>query len=290
MSEQTSYKLRVGVVRGGPGSQYEESLASGKHVLDALRGRDTYTLQDIFIDRNGVWHVGGLARQPERIFPHIDIAINAVHEPFAQAVFESHRIPFTGSGSVGASLGANPTLAKKILRRHGVLVPEHVVVRKGEHTPNSTRSFTEKYPHLRFVRGVGSFVDHEDLYNIAENHFASGDHEHLIVEEEIRGRPVVCAVIEGSTPGELYALKPIGEMYTSEIEPVQQAAVAAHKALGLRHYSVPHLIVNRFGPHITSVSVTPPLRADAPFAQSLAGAGLSLADFLDHIIGLSLRK
>ncbi len=45
-------RITVGVLRGGPSSEYEVSLSSGAAVLSEL-DRSLYEPRDIFISRNG---------------------------------------------------------------------------------------------------------------------------------------------------------------------------------------------------------------------------------------------
>ena len=51
--------IRVGVLRGGTSKEYEQSLKAGAYVLKRLP-KDAYEPLDIYIDREGVWHLGGL--------------------------------------------------------------------------------------------------------------------------------------------------------------------------------------------------------------------------------------
>src|SRR3990167_7655122 len=85
MSGQTqSKKLRVGVLRGGPSGEYEISLKTGKNIISVLHERPNYEVQDIFIDRNGIWHTGGVSRSAGRILQHVDVIVNALHGSYGE--------------------------------------------------------------------------------------------------------------------------------------------------------------------------------------------------------------
>ena len=77
-----SSSLRIGVLRGGPSSEYDVSLKSGHEVLKHLS--QTHKPLDIFISRNGTWHVQGIERSPERILKHVDVIFNALHGKFGE--------------------------------------------------------------------------------------------------------------------------------------------------------------------------------------------------------------
>ena len=71
-------KIVVGVLRGGPSSEYDVSLTTGGSVLQHLP--EKYIGHDIFISQDGVWHSYGLARPPEKILRKVDVVFNALHK------------------------------------------------------------------------------------------------------------------------------------------------------------------------------------------------------------------
>lgn len=58
-------KLRVGVLRGGPSSEYEVSLKTGSTILKALA--EKYQPHDIFVTKDGIWHLDGVEKTPEKL-------------------------------------------------------------------------------------------------------------------------------------------------------------------------------------------------------------------------------
>lgn len=342
MTELKSKKLKVGVLRGGPSGEYEVSLKTGKNILDALKSSDKYQVEDIFIDRSGVWHIGGLPRTIDRVLPHVDVVVNALHGTYGedgqvQKILESHKVPFTGSGSLGSAIGMNKPQAKKFFRKHGLLTPEHITVEKHSFTPSLLRKIASKYPHLRLVKpassgsslGVSVANSEAELGHAINNAFAHSDS--VLIEEFIKGREATCGVVEGTKNGEVYALHPVeirdlsrermegtssdekgkknsiwsyeskysddlhelicpGNFSKEESELIQQASVAAHKALGLSHYSRSDFILNRMGVYILETNTLPGLTSTSLFPRSLAVAGVSLSEFLDHIISLARNR
>ena len=71
-------RIRVGVLRGGPSSEYEVSLGTGAAVLQHLP-EEKYLPIDVFISRDGTWHVRGMPRDHQSIFSSIDVFFNAIH-------------------------------------------------------------------------------------------------------------------------------------------------------------------------------------------------------------------
>jgi len=330
IENQKSRKLRVGVLRGGPSDEYDVSLRTGQNVIDSLRGRPNYEIQDLLIDRGGVWYIDGLARPFERIFPHVDVIVNALHGKYGedgrvQQILEAHGVPFTGSKSLGSALGMNKHLAKKFFRSHGLLTPEHVLISKYEYTPQSLQKILFSYPHLRLVKpaasgsSFGICVPKSDAeFDEAIRH-AFDFSDQVMVEEFIKGKEATCGVAEGSGRN-AHALHPVeirdlaprdvkdiwsyeskydnnlhelvcpGDFTPEQTEIIRQSAVFAHNALGLRHYSRSDFIVNRTGVYILETNTLPGLTNESLFPRSLSVAGITLGDFLDHIITLAIQR
>ena len=122
--------LRIGVLRGGPSSEYDVSLKTGSAVMNAIKQHheDKYQARDIFIDRSGIAHIDGQAIDLEELATKVDVVFNALHGAYGedgkvQHFLEIHGIPFTGSGSLGSAVGMNKILAKNVFKDHGIKSP-----------------------------------------------------------------------------------------------------------------------------------------------------------------------
>jgi D-alanine-D-alanine ligase len=127
--------IKVGVIRGGISGEYEVSLASGAQVLSHLRSdimKDKYSAIDIFIDRNGIWHINGIPTTMDKIIHRVDVIINALHGDYGedgkvQQLLEQWGIPYTGSGPFASALGYNKLLTKQEFTKLGINTPEHIL-------------------------------------------------------------------------------------------------------------------------------------------------------------------
>lgn len=225
-SPQKSRKLKVGVMRGGPSGEYDVSLKTGANILNALR--DRHEVRDIFIDKSGKWHIDGLERAPERIFPHIDVVFNALHGEYGedgrvQQLLDAHGVPYTGSKALPSAIGMNKVLAKKFFKEQGLRTPRHVLVRGGDldgdsETDSGARKISEimrEIPGTVIVKPVssGSSLGVTLARNADELRAAISEalkySPAALVEEYVAGREATCGVVESSTAGEVYALHPI---------------------------------------------------------------------------------
>ena len=127
-------KKKVGVLRGGPSSEYDVSLKTGKSVMDNLMMQaglaDRYEVLDIFIDKEGTWHYLGAPIKPEKVFKKVDVIFNALHGAYGedgtvQKLLDYFNIPYTGSTALASAVGMNKVLSKKIYKNNNLKTPLH---------------------------------------------------------------------------------------------------------------------------------------------------------------------
>ena len=320
-------KLRVGVLRGGPSSEYEVSLKTGAQVLAALAER--YHPFDIFIDRAGAWHMNGVAKEPHLILRYIDVIVNALHGEFGedgtvQHLLETHRIPFCGSRQFGSMLAQNKGLAKNVLAKQGIQTPYFRVIRK-EETPDIVSLAAQLYrsfPQPSIIKpvakgsslGVSLARAPEEIAYALELAFQGSDA--VMVEERIDGSEAVCAVIEGFRGEREYALLPVqvvlpegspffdyhakygkesrhicpGNFAGKVKKELQTLASKIHRILELRHYSSCDFIVHpKRGIYFLEADSLPVLWPDSPFQVALQSVGSTMPQFLEHIILLAIE-
>jgi len=321
-------RINVGVLRGGPSSEYDVSLKTGGSILRHLP--EQCVSHDILIDKEGRWHIRGMERPAEKILKGIDVAINAMHGEYGedgqvQRILDSFYVPYTGSGALASAIGMNKALSKGFFKKQGIKTPLHLVVRADENHPATVSHIHRNFPQPSVVKpssagssvGVSIVKDRDSLERALYKAMAYGDGKTALVEEFIKGREATCGVVEGLRDRELYALFPVeilkppeneffdydakysgksqeicpGNFSRTEKEEMQKMAMAAHRALGLRHYSRSDFIVtaNR-GIYLLEVNTLPGLTPESLFPKSLAAVGVSFPDFLEHLITLALKR
>ncbi len=277
-------KIRVGILRGGPSSEYEVSLNTGATVLRSIP-MDKYHPHDIFIDRNGIWHIHGIPVEPHHALHKVDVIFNALHGEYGedgkvQQILELHQIPFTGSSSVASALGMNKAMSKDIFSNHGIKTPYYQIFEKPDDSEvdidGTAQIIFRTFPMPAVIKplsagssvGVTIAQTFPALVQGLELAFSVGNA--VLVEEFIPGVEATCAVIEGYRDTDLYALPPIeirphkgqaffdysakyhgksdeivpGNFSYKEKEMIEHMAREAHKALGLEHYSRSDFIVH----------------------------------------------
>jgi len=132
--------IKVGVIRGGISSEYEVSLKTGSNVLSHLRSdklNKTYNAIDIFIDKEGTWHIKGRPVSILDVYNSVDVVFNALHGDFGedgkvQQMLDQWKIPYTGSDAFASALGYNKVLAKEQFISLGIKTPSYISIEKYE--------------------------------------------------------------------------------------------------------------------------------------------------------------
>ncbi len=224
--------IRVGVIRGGPSSEYDVSLNTGGNVLSHLRGdklNQTYKPIDILIDKQGVWHMHGKPTTLEHISNNVDVIFNALHGDFGedgkvQQMLNQWKILYTGSGAFASALGYNKILAKEQFKVLGIKTPHYLLYKTEEdnieqsvegRAKNQARHVWSKMAPPWVVKPVssGSSVGVKVCKTFSELESAlyegiSND-SNLFIEEMIEGKEATVPVIEGFRNQKMYVLPPI---------------------------------------------------------------------------------
>lgn len=320
----------MGVLRGGPSSEYEVSLKSGANILSALN-QEKYEPVDIFIDRSGQWHLHGAPVLPERALRGIDVAFNIVHGEYGedgtlQRILEAFNVPYTGPDARVASLAFNKHRTKEAAAGFGVKVAHGVLVDSAKITDvhKTALNIFRAMPHPMLVKPVigGSSVgmtkvEHFEALPFAlERAFAVSPQ--ALVEEFIAGREATVGVIEDFRNEKAYALMPIeivpppgspffdydakyggqtiervpGNFSADEKRALTDAARAVHEGLGIGHYSRSDFIVSKRGVYFLEVNSAPAIGMthESLFPKALNAVGASVPHFLDHVITLARKS
>jgi D-alanine-D-alanine ligase len=313
----------VGVLRGGPSSEYDLSLKTGTAILNALPESD-YDTRDIFIDKEGYWHSRGLRVEPVRALSQVDVVLNGLHggpgeDGRVQRILDQAGIVYVGSGAQASALTLNKAQAGIVLKNAGIQMPRAVSF-SGTSEMNTVEMSRFVFSHFgppyilkpahegasHGIRIAASIVDLPQA--IAE---LLTDFGTALVEEFVIGNEATVAVIEGFRGEELYVLPPARVEYPartpylhfdhhrsgeiqyftpSDFNHAEKAALmhmarAAHRALGLSHFSRSDFIVTKRGPYLLEVNSLPGLYEGAAMPKMLESVGSSVGGFLEHVMG-----
>jgi D-alanine-D-alanine ligase len=159
----------------------------------------------------------------------IDVIFPVLHGPFGedgtiQGLAKLANLPCVGAGILGSSMGMDKDVMKRLLRDAGIPIARFVTLTRKTRDKYSYKSLSGEFGPVLFVKpanlgsSVGiSKVRNEKEYLEAVERALNYDLK-VVVEEEIRGREIECAILGNeepvaSVPGEII---PHADFYSYE--------------------------------------------------------------------------
>ena len=323
-------KLNVGILRGGPSPEYETSIKSGGAALLAI-DREKYRPIDLLVGRDGIIHADGAPISPKSLRSIVDVVLNTLHggageDGTVQKILDDLKIPHTGSGSEKI---LNKYLAKEELKNLGARTPFGVTFSVDKDS-DDFEEFVAAKAKESFNRISPPWIIKPTLGGSSQDTFIARDfselllaikevlrgHDHVLVEEYVRGRELTMGLIENFRGQENYFLLPAevhpnGEAgraknqypildsitrrngdykiihprdLEEERELMQNFMVQAKNKLGLKHYFTADFIVTPFGVYLLEIDALPAIGEHAILPKKLEAVGSNLTEFLDHIL------
>lgn len=269
---------RVGVLMGGPSSEREISLKSGKAVFEALK-QSGLEVVAIDIKSDSAKKNINLLRKEK-----INCAFVALHGRFGedgsmQRILESLKIPYTGSGVKASKLAMDKIASRRRFAASGLKVPKYKVVDSSQQRVNNELRLPLVVKPASCGSSIGlSIINKEEELDKALS-LAFSFADKVIIEEYIKGREMTVGILDecalpiieiipkrmffdyqakyqvGLTTYVLPAK--IGKNVAREIK---KAALSAHKLLGCFGCSRVDMILNEDNaPVILEVNTIPGL-------------------------------
>ena len=297
---------KIAVLMGGPGSEREVSLASGRAVLEALL---ELGLDAVHVD---------VTSQQVQLPAGTDLAFNVIHGTFGedgglQEILEKLGVPYTGAGVRSSRLAFDKNLAKAAFVAAGVPTPraEILDVSNGLVLPSFSPPFVVKPP--RQGSSVGVHIVHHAADAEAAIADASKYGSEILVEEFIAGKELTVGILNDQAlpvvhiapPGGVYDMASKypwlsgakGSEYfcPADLDPattaaVQAAALAAHRSLGVEIYSrVDVLLDSRNRPFVLEANTIPGMTGTSLLPKAAAAIGISFPELCRTIAEQSLQ-
>lgn len=321
-------RKKIAVLRGGPSSEYEVSLKSGKSVLRELE--NDFDLLDIVVDKSGDWYASGFKKDPQSLIRGIDCVFNAMHGEYGedgkvQQLLQNLQVPFTGSRSLAAALSMNKVRTKEVYQDLGLKTPIYKVLDRPDTEEGiefQASLVFQTFPMPLVIKpidkgsslGVSVARDFKSLVNTMKSLYTTADK--ILIEEYIAGKEATLGVIEKLRGNDIYPLLPIeirtptqksffdydakysgiseeicpGNFSKRESLEMQEMAKLVHKNLGLSHYSRTDFIIHpRRGIYLLETNSLPGLTDESLLPKSLGPLGISYRDFLIHVVDLAMN-
>lgn len=298
--------ITIAVLMGGPGSEREVSLASGKAVLKAL--------QSLGLNATGV----DVTDTNPQLPADTGLAFNVIHGTFGedgdlQALLEERGIPYTGAGVASSRTAFDKNLAKQVFLDAGVPTPraEIIDLTDGIQLPSFKAPFVVKPP--RQGSSVGVHIVHDQATARAAMEDAATYGNDVLVEEFIDGMELTVAIVDGEAMPVVHIIPPEGVYDMSSKYPwlsggqgsqyvcpadldeattrvVQEAALAAHRALAIEVYSRVDVLLSAAGhPFVLEANTIPGMTETSLLPKAAAAAGTPFPELCRKIAEISLQ-
>lgn len=298
---------KVGILAGGPSSEREISLRSGRAVFNVLKNAGCDVM---LID---------LKEKAEDVINYldIDIAFIALHGGFGEDGTVQHflgrlNIPYTGSDPAGSKAALDKLETKKIFKHENIPTPDYIALTKNIKPQDLPEDFI--FPVVVKPAKEGSSIglsivrEAKDFENALSVGFRYD--KILIIEKYIYGRELTVGILDGDSlpvveiiPKENvydYSAKYIdadtqyivpAHITVDEKNTAQELSLKAHNALGCKDFSRVDLRMSPDGKmYVLEVNTIPGLTERSLLPKAAQAAGISFEQLCLKFLDMALRK
>jgi D-alanine-D-alanine ligase len=300
------FPKKIAVLMGGPGSERDVSLATGRGVAKALRSLGAEVIEVDVRD------------EKFQLPADVDLAFIAIHGTFGedgqiQKILEDRSIAYTGDNVEGSETAFDKIRSKEKFREHNVTTPEWEVI-QSDKRPTIPLPIVIKAPRQGSTVGV-VIVKRETELDSAMTEAAKYDRE-LLIEKFVPGRELTIGIL-GDQALPILEIIPKGGFYdftnkypflnpqagggaehicpakidNQKTREIQELALKAHRSLGLKVYSRVDILLPENGePTVLEANTIPGMTEASLLPEAAAAAGTNYVDLCRRIIELSRAR
>lgn len=306
MKKKGPIPQKIAVLMGGPGSEREVSLATGRGVSKALRSLGAEVVEVDVRDENF------------ELSQDVDLAFLTIHGTFGedgqlQQILEDRGVAYTGDGIEESRIAFDKILSKERFRENNVTTPYWQVVKSGQR-PTIPLPIVVKPPRQGSTVGVVIVKNARELDSaVAEAAKYDGE---LLIEKFVPGRELTVGIL-GDQALPILEIIPKGGFYdftnkypflnpqagggaehvcpakiaNDKTKEIQVLALKAYRALGLQVYSRVDVILSENNePFVLEINTIPGMTEASLLPEAAAAAGISYVDLCTRIIELSRAR
>jgi D-alanine-D-alanine ligase len=302
---------KIALVCGGPGSEREVSLATARGVAEALRGLGAEVEVVDVKDDHFMIPAG------------VTIVFNCIHGTYGedgklQRELQRRKLPYTGAGVASSELAFDKLASKKAFVNASVPTAKYQVLA----LPAKAEEVMLPIPVCVKPPREGSSVGVHLVREAGKLQAALDDCQkydsHVLIEELIDGKELTVGVL-GDQVLPVVHIQPRSDFYSmankypwmnpgeqtpgtgsdyfcpaelpaAVTQAVQDAALAAHRAVGAEVYSrVDVLLDQQNRPYVLEVNTIPGMTSTSLLPKAAAAAGIEYPQLCAKIIQLSLE-
>lgn len=333
--------IRLGIIYGGISTEHDVSIMSAKSIIENL-DKNKYEIHELYINEYGKWFEIKDEEKQEIYnliwtLKELDVVFPVLHgiggeDGTIQGMLEILKVPYIGCGVLASAIGMDKIYTKIIFGKAEIPQTKYIGIYKKEDEYYIQKENMEeekleiekitsilKFPMFVKPSNSGSSVgvkkakDVKELKLAIEN--ASQYDKKIIIEEEINGKEVECAILEdenkiiASTVGEI---KSAEEFYSfdakynipdsktivpanieqKQIEEINKMAIKAFKAIdGKGLARVDFFIENDSKKiYINEINTMPGFTKISMYPKLFENGGIKYSKLLDKLIQNAYKK
>ena len=291
---------RVGIIRGGEGENYDFSLVKGGNLISCIFENlgDKYKVLDILVDKEGVWHIGGVPIIPSDLIHQVDVVWNAAHHGIS-SILDQLSIPRISTSVFSSILEDNHEKLALHLKSLNVKMPRKIVfpVYQIDFDGDVEKYVIKKAKEVHQKFGapwvVKTYTEDKSMGVHVANTFPElvraledGVHHRksILVEEFISDKSVSVHSVAGFRGDDVYVFPP-NNLSKDNKEKLISLMKDLHAHLGAEHYLKADFIIHpRRGILITNISFSPDLTNNSHLAENCESVGAKMHHIVEHIL------
>ena len=333
--------IRLGIIYGGISTEHDVSIMSAKSIIENL-DKNKYEIHELYINEYGKWFEIKDGEKEEIYnliwtLKELDVVFPVLHgiggeDGTMQGMLEILKVPYIGCGVLASAIGMDKIYTKIIFGKAEIPQTKYIGIYKKEDEYYIQKENMEeekleiekitsilKFPMFVKPSNSGSSVgvkkakDVKELKLAIEN--ASQYDKKIIIEEEINGKEVECAILEdenkiiASTVGEI---KSAEEFYSfdakynipdsktivpanieqKQIEEINKMAIKAFKAIDGRGLARVDFFIENDSKkiYINEINTMPGFTKISMYPKLFENGGIKYSELLDKLIQNAYKK
>lgn len=285
---------RLGILRGGTGEYYSSSLAKGGGFISYINENlsDKFKVLDIFIDKNYIWHLGGIPLNPGELTRRVDAVWNLSHPSFGN-ILQSLSIPHISNGIFIEKLKNDKKMLESHVKNIGIKMPRHIILSAydealhgsiEEYARKKAKEILHKFPAPWIVSIAGDASMIKTFPELVSVIARGAEKEASItVEEHVRGKSASLYSLSSFRNKGIYVFPIVDSRKVfsqAEKEKLHSLAEKLHSHSGAGYYLRSDFVMDPYGKtYLSNIEST--LDLDSDFVEA---CGL-VSTTPHHIIG-----
>lgn len=305
----------IAVLMGGPSSEREISLISGKAVADALKARG-FEVTEIDFDHNTYNLLN--ESKPDVVF--IMLHGRPGEDGTVQGMIEILGLPYTGSGVLASALAIDKAKTRELLTGHDIRMPKGTVLSSVDDLERALSDLEEQKVELPFIIkptqagssvGLSRVTEEKDIEPAVKKAFEFSPE--VVIEECLTGPEITVSVIGNEAPILLPTIEITSEKgiydyeakYTPgmshhiippDIDPVrvreaEDMAFRAYKLMGLAGFGRGEVMFdNDLNPYFLEFNTIPGMTEVSLLPDAARAAGIEFGELCERLVEYALER